>query len=55
MNLGTLAEEVWENTIRRAMHNSIQSDPDKDVPKILFLVHRADMKSAPKGKLKNGL
>ena len=26
----------------------------KDVLKILFLVHRADMKSAPKDKLKNG-
>ena len=36
------------------MHNSIQNDPDKDGLKILFLVHRGDMKSAPKDKLKNG-
>ena len=34
------------------MHNSIQNDPDEDVPKILFLVHRGDMKSAPKDKSK---
>ena len=26
----------------------------KDLPKILFAVHRADMKSAPKDKLKKG-
>ena len=29
------------------MHNSIQNDPDKDVLKILFLVHRGDMKLSP--------
>ena len=39
----------------RAMHNNIQNDPDKDVSKILFLVHRGDMKSAPKDKLEKGL
>ena len=44
------AEGGWENTTMKAMHNSTQNEPDKD--KILFLVHRGDMKSAPKDKLK---
>ena len=37
------------------MHNSIQNDPDKDVWKILFLVHRGDMKSVcSRGQVEKG-
>ena len=51
---GRKAEGGWETTIMRAMHDSTQNDRDKDTPKIPLLVHREDMKSAPKDKLKKG-
>ena len=39
----------------RVMQDSTQNDPDKDSQKIPLLVHRGDMKSVPKDKLKRGI
>ena len=37
------------------MQDSIQNDPDQKAKKSSLLVHKGDMKSAPKAKLKRGL
>ena len=43
-----MREQQW------AVQDSIQNDPDKKAGKSSLLVHRGDMKSAPKAKLKCG-
>ena len=44
----------WGNYKQWAVQDSIQSDPDQKAWKGSLLVHRGDIKSAPKAKLERG-